>query len=57
MMRHERSRVLATGAPDVRFARVTVDGTLPFAPALEERALPGVAQIARAATTLLGVTG
>ena len=53
----EVAAVLAEHAPDVRHGRVAVEGTLPFAPALERRALPTVERITSAATTLLGSTG
>jgi pyruvate/2-oxoglutarate/acetoin dehydrogenase E1 component len=37
-----------------RFARVCLEGTLPYARALEDRALPNVERIVKAALTLLG---
>lgn len=50
----EVGALLAEHAPGTRYARVTVDGTLPFAPHLETRALPTVTRITAAATHLVG---
>lgn len=49
----EIAAVLAEHASGTRFGRVTVDGTLPFAPGLEARALPTAGRIADAVTRVL----
>ena len=50
----EVGALLAEQAPGTRFVRVTVDGTLPFSPDLESRALPTVDRITAAANSIVG---
>lgn len=53
----EVGALLAERARGTRYARVTVDGTLPFAPDLESRALPAVDRIIATATRIVGARG